>query len=129
MVKLTKLVYYAAFKINIFHTPNLGLAVVTVIVTIQIFTKLHIVVKAFLIHPVKFQAINQQYAVLNILLMDFVKFVQNIAQISMLVPLGILWNAKKFANQIQFTLVIWTNAWAVIILVKVVQPHLITVLA
>lgn len=126
-VKLIKLVYYVVSKINIFHTVNLELVVVTVIVITQISIKHHTVVKVSLILHVNYRHLNQQYVVLNILLIIFVKYVQNIAQILRLVQLGMCWNVKKFVNKILSILVIWINVSVAIIPVQDVQLLLITV--
>lgn len=126
-VKLIKLVYYVVSKINIFHIVNLVLVVVTVIVTTQISTKHHTVVKVSLILHVNYQPLNQQFVVLNILLIIFVKYVQDIAQTLRLVQLGMCWNVKKFVNKTLSILVIWINVSVAIIPVQDVQLLLITV--
>lgn len=66
MVKLTKQGYCAVLKTNIFHTLSLELPAATVIVIIQIFIKHHTAAKVSQILHVKYPALSQLYAALNI---------------------------------------------------------------
>lgn len=85
MVKLTKQGYCAVLKTNIFHTLNLELPAATVIVIIQIFIKHHTAAKVSQILHVKYPALSQLYAALNIWLIVFAKYVPDTARILMLV--------------------------------------------